>query len=95
MSVYRLHRHLLLHGHESSMFVLEESNQYETVMRFHPSMDGMSRQRRRLRRKSIIKDWRAYAATRPSGYELFSQKRTPFRDALARQLVPCDIAHPN
>ncbi|CAI4032568.1 Glycosyl transferase family 1 [Nitrospira tepida] len=93
MSAYRLHRGLLLHGHESSMFVLEKSSQDETVMRFHPSMDVTSRLRRRFRRKSIAKAWRAYAATRPSGYELFSQDRTPIGDALARQLVPCDVVH--
>jgi glycosyltransferase involved in cell wall biosynthesis len=75
------------------MFVFEKSSQDETVMRFHPSMDVTSRLKRRLRRKSIAKHWSAYAATRPSGYELFSQDRTPIGEALVRQLVPCDIVH--
>ncbi len=94
IAVSRLHRGLLRLGHESSIFVREISDESDpTVKVFTPSSDIRTRLRRRVRRMQITRDWRRYAASRPSGCETFSDDRSPYgADAIA-QLPSCDIVH--
>lgn len=91
LSAYRLHRGLVRTGHDSSMLVKHRSSQDPKVAEFVLPMDLGARWRRRSRRKAIVRSIRPYAQTRPSGFELFSEDRTPYGGSMLEQVPPCDV----
>ncbi len=93
ISAYRLHRGLLLAQQESSMLVLHKASQDETVVEFFPPTDLGSRIKRRFRRRAIVRDAKEYEGRKPSGYEVFSDERSPFGQSILPQIGPCDIVH--
>jgi len=54
-------------------------------------MDLPTRWRRWSRRKAIVRSAALYTATRPAGFELFSEDRTPYGSAVLEQVPPCDV----
>ena len=91
LAAYRLHRGLRRVGHESSMFVARRSSCDPTVLAFAPPTDFVSRMRRRWRRERIARDFSRYRASRPAGYELFSDDRNCHGGTILGQLPPCDV----
>ena len=91
LAAYRLHRGLQRLGHESSMFVATRSSQDPTVIAYSPSNDFVSRVRRRLCRERINRDFSHYRASRPGGYEQFSDDRSCQGATILSQLPPCDL----
>lgn len=91
LATYRLHRGLQRAGHESSMFIVTRSDCDPTVVAFAPPIDFASRIRRRLRRERIARDFAQYRASRPAGYELFSDDRSCYGKTILGQLPPCDV----
>lgn len=89
----QLHRGLLQLGHESVMFVAQTRSavQDPTVMLFHPPMDLRSRLRRRVRSERILRSLAPYQASRPIGYEAFSDDRTPYGADVLPQLPSGDV----
>ncbi len=57
---------------------------------FDASMDWTSRIRRRFRRERIARDFARYSASRPLGFEIFSDDRSEYGDELVKHLPPCD-----
>ncbi|MGB7161393.1 MAG: glycosyltransferase family 4 protein [Tepidisphaeraceae bacterium] len=90
-AAYRLHSGLKRLGHQSTMLVLRRGSKDPDVAQFKIPNDLGSRVRGRLRARRIRKDFEKYAATRPAGYEQFSDDRTPFAGAIVPQLLPCDV----
>ncbi len=91
LAAYRLHRGLQRVGYESTMFVAKRSSCDPTVVAFAPPTDFASRVRRRLRREGIARDFGHYRASRPAGYELFSDDRSCHGGTILGQLPPCDV----
>ncbi|GKS58909.1 glycosyl transferase family 1 [Nitrospira sp.] len=91
LAAYRLHRGLDRLGLDTSMMVKYRSSQDPRVTEFVLPMDLPSRGRRWWRRKTIVRSMAPYAATKPTGFELFSQDRTPYGAALIQQVPPSDI----
>lgn len=91
LAAYRLHRGLQRVGHESSMFVATRSSCDPTVLAFAPPIDFASRIRRRLQRERIARDFSRYRASRPAGYELFSDDRSCHGGTILGQLPACDV----
>lgn len=91
LAAYRLHRGLQRVGYESSMFVATRSSSDPTVLAFAPPTDIASRLRRRLRRERIARDFSRYRASRPAGYELFSDDRSDHGGKIHDQLPSCDV----
>jgi glycosyltransferase involved in cell wall biosynthesis len=73
------------------MFVARRKSHDSTVKVFIPPMDLTSRICRRLRAERISRGFSRYAATRPAGYELFSDDRSCHGATLVSQLPACDI----
>jgi glycosyltransferase involved in cell wall biosynthesis len=91
LSAYRLHRGLLRIGQDSSMLVKIKIGQDPTVDKFVIPMDLSRRWRRWARRKTIIRSAAPYAKSRPPGFELFSEDRTPYGGAVLDQVPPCQV----
>ncbi|MGE3153642.1 MAG: glycosyltransferase family 4 protein [Nitrospiraceae bacterium] len=91
LSAYRLHQGLLRIGQDSSMLVKSKVGQDPTVSEFVIPMDLPSRWRRWTRRKAIVRSATPYATSRPPGFELFSEDRTPYGAALLDQIPPCEV----
>jgi glycosyltransferase involved in cell wall biosynthesis len=91
IAAYRLHRGLLHLGHDSTMLVAEKRTVDPTVQHFLPPRDLFSRLRRRLRRERITRSFGRYCNSRPTGYELFSDDRTPHGGDLLAQLPAADV----
>ncbi len=89
-AAHRVHSGLTRLGHESSMLVLKKTTTDPAVISFKPYADLVHRARRRFRRNAIMRDSARYAATRPAGYEIFSDDRTEHGADVARQIPPCD-----
>jgi glycosyltransferase involved in cell wall biosynthesis len=90
-AAYRLHKTLCRLGQNSSMLVARSTSNDPTVMTVKPSQDILSRLKRRLRRQRIARDFAPYRTSRPEGYEVFSDDRSPHGSDLLRQLPSCDI----
>jgi glycosyltransferase involved in cell wall biosynthesis len=90
-ATYHLHRGLLQLGHDSTLLVAHRRSDEPTVMAFSPPSDWTSRLRRRLRGRQISQNFSRYRNTRPAGYEKFTDDRTPYGSAVARQLPACDV----
>lgn len=91
IAAYRLHWGLLRLGHDSTMLVAEKRTEDPTVQPFEPPRDLFSRLRRRLRREQITRSLARYRNSRPTGYELFSDDRTPHGGDLLAQLPAADV----
>ena len=90
-AAYRLHTGLRRLGHDSSMYVLNRRSKDPHVTAFDASMDWTSRVRRRFRREQIAHDFAKYLQSRPVGFELFSDDRSPCGATIVPQLPPCDV----
>jgi len=77
-ATYRLHKELERLGHQSSMFVVTRSSHDTAVVEFAPATDLMSRLQRWFRGKRIARDFAPYQASRPPGYEPFSDDRSRY-----------------
>jgi glycosyltransferase involved in cell wall biosynthesis len=91
IAAYRLHRGLLRLGHDSTMLVAEKRTEDPAVQLFQPPRDLFSRLQRRLRRERITRSLARYRNSRPAGYELFSDDRTPHGGNLLVQLPAADV----
>ncbi|BCA54125.1 glycosyl transferase family 1 [Nitrospira sp. KM1] len=91
LSAYRLHSGLSVIGHDSSMVVKYRSGQDPKVMEYVLPMNLSSRFQRRVRRNAIVKSLKPYVRTRPPGFELFSEDRTPYGDSVVQQVPACDV----
>ncbi len=92
-AAYRLHDGLVRRGCESTMLVLSRRGADPSVAEFVPPGGLAVRVRRKLRRTVIARQHARYAASRPPGYELFSDDRSPHGDAVAFQLPPADVVN--
>lgn len=90
-AAYRLHIGLQRLGHESSMYVINRRSKDQYVTAFDASMDWTSRIRRRFRREQIARDFARYSASRPPGFEIFSDDRSEYGADLVKHLPPCDV----
>ncbi len=75
------------------MFVKYRSSQDPTIQEFVLPMTWMERWRRRSRRKEIVRSAGLHALTRPPGYELFSDDRTPYGGSVVAQVPSCDVVN--
>jgi glycosyltransferase involved in cell wall biosynthesis len=75
------------------MLVAEKRNGDPAVQLFQPPRDLVSRLRRRLRRKRIRRSFAHYCKSRPAGYALFSDDRTPHGGDLLVQLPAADVVN--
>lgn len=90
-AAHRLHTGLRKMGHDSSMFVANRRSKDPHVTAFDASMDWVSRIRRRIRREQVKRDFARYAASRPAGFEIFSDDRSEFGSDVVKHLPPCDV----
>jgi len=89
----RLHKGLLRRGHESVLFVAQSRSAVKdpTVVLFQPPTDLRSRLRRRVRSERITRSLMRYQASRPTGYEAFSDDRSPYGTDMLTQLPAGDV----
>lgn len=90
-AAYRVHSGLRALGHDSSMYVLAQHTQDETVHAVSPGRAFTDRVRRRFRRKLLEQALKPYLSTRPAGLEIYSEDRTLFGRDILRQLPQADI----
>jgi len=90
-ATYRLHTGLRRLGHDSSMYVVNRRSKDQHVTAFDASMDWNSRIRRRFRRERIARDFARYSASRPPGFEIFSDDRSEYGADLVKHLPSCDV----
>jgi glycosyltransferase involved in cell wall biosynthesis len=90
-AAYRLHKGLQRAGHESVMVVASRTSDDPSVVAFEKPMDGLSLVRRGLRQARIDRDFRRFHRSRPSGYELFSDDRSPYASTLLNQIPACQV----
>src|SRR5215211_4905273 len=90
-AAFRLHTGLKRLGHDSTMLVLRRAGGDPDVIRFKAPADLYSRVRMKFRTRRIQKDFDRYLATRPPGFELFSDDRSSFAEHIVRQIPPCDL----
>lgn len=92
-SAHRLHQGLQRIGCSSTMFAMEKTCPDQTIVRFEPPQGLVDRVGHRIRREAIARDFARYRASRPSGYEMFSDDRGPFPHAMVPQIPPCDVVN--
>src|SRR5438128_1904083 len=92
-AAYRLHQGLQRAGHESVMFVESRTSDDPSVVVFDKPMDGVSLVRRGLRQVWMTRDRNRYRRSRPGGYELFSDDRSPYGSTLLDQIPKCDVVN--
>jgi len=92
-AAYRLHKGLCRLEQESYMLVAERRSEDSSVSNFKPPTDLPSRLRRRFRSKLIDRCFARYRASRPTGYELFSDDRSQYGIDLLKQLPQCDAVN--
>jgi glycosyltransferase involved in cell wall biosynthesis len=92
-SAYRLHQGLQRIGWSSTMFVMEKTCPDQTIVSFEPPQGLAARVRGRIRREVIARDFSQYRASRPLGYEAFSDDRSPFPRAMVGQVPRCDVVN--
>jgi glycosyltransferase involved in cell wall biosynthesis len=90
-AAYRLHQGLERLGHRSSMLVAQRSSSDPAVVALTQPASLAGTLSRYLRRARIMLDFERYRASRPSGYELFSDDRSQYGGALVDLLPPCDL----
>jgi glycosyltransferase involved in cell wall biosynthesis len=95
-AVFRLHEGLLRLGYDSTMFVSRNGRDgCDPTVRVFVPPTGWRRLRRRLRRWQISRSLASYRATRPAGYDAFTDSRSLVGADLLTQLPPCDIVSVN
>jgi len=92
-STYRLHQGLQRIGWSSTMFVMEKTCPDQTIVRFEPPHGLVARARSRIRREVIARDFSQYRASRPLGYEIFSDDRSRFQRTMVAQIPRCDVVN--
>jgi glycosyltransferase involved in cell wall biosynthesis len=90
-AAYRLHTGLRKMGHDSSMYVVNRRSKDPDVTAFDASKDWISRIHRRYRRQRIVRNFARYRASRPAGFEIFSDDRSEYGDDLVKHLPSCDL----
>jgi glycosyltransferase involved in cell wall biosynthesis len=90
-AAYRLYKGLQEIGHDSSMLVASRITDDRNVMTFKKPMDLMNLARRGIRQVRLSRAFAKYTASRPSGYELFSDERSFFASTLLDQIPACDV----
>ncbi len=73
------------------MAVKYRASQDPAISEFVLPMQWKSRWYRRSRRQQIVSSAQQYQATRPAGFELFSDDRTPYGASVLQQMRTCDI----
>jgi glycosyltransferase involved in cell wall biosynthesis len=89
-AAFRLHSGLRRLGVDSKMLVLKRGSSDDAVIALQPRRDFIGRNLRTWRARKIWRDYEQYRPTIPSGVELFSDSRTPYRE-LVSQIPPCDV----
>jgi glycosyltransferase involved in cell wall biosynthesis len=92
-AAYRLHKGLQRAGHESVMFVESRTSDDPSVVLFNKPMDALSLVRRGLRQVWMTRDRNRYQGSRPGGYEVFSDDRSPYAATLLDQIPKCQIVN--
>jgi glycosyltransferase involved in cell wall biosynthesis len=87
----RQHTALQRAGHDSVMVVASRSSDDPSVVAFEKPMDAVSLVRRGVRQVWIDRDFKPYRASRPRGYELFSDERSSYSSTLLNQIPACEI----
>jgi glycosyltransferase involved in cell wall biosynthesis len=91
-AAHRLHKGLQRLGSRSSMFVAYgDTGDKATIALQLPKNGKMRRIRRRVRAFNINRALSRYASSRPSGYDIFSDDRSPYAREVVNQLPPCDV----
>ena len=90
-AAFRVHTGLKRLGHESTMLVYRPGSKDPAVAKYKPQPGFLPRIKRSLRARRIEADHRRYDATRPTGFELFSDDRSPTAGELIGQIPPCDL----
>lgn len=86
-----LHVGLRRLGAGSQLFVRERFGDDPSVTAFVPSVDPDARRARQARADELAREFEAYGATRPAGYERFSDDRSDVAAELLPQLPPADV----
>jgi glycosyltransferase involved in cell wall biosynthesis len=92
-SAYRLHQGLQRIGCSSTMFAMEKTCADQSIVRFEPPQGIVERVGNRIRREAIDRDFAQYRASRPSGYEMFSDDRGPFPSVMVAQIPHYDVVN--
>jgi glycosyltransferase involved in cell wall biosynthesis len=90
-AAFRLHTGLKRLGHDSTMLVYRAGSKDPAVTPYKPVPGFLPRLRRGMRARRIDAEHRRYDATRPPGFELFSDDRSPIAGELLGQIPPCDV----
>jgi glycosyltransferase involved in cell wall biosynthesis len=90
-AAFRVHSGLKRLGHDSTMLVYRAGSKDPSVTKYTPQPGLLPRLRRSLRARRIEADHGKYDATRPAGFELFSDDRSPTAGELISQIPPCDL----
>lgn len=78
-------------GYDSRLFVANRQSDDPTVVAFTPPQDTLSRLRRRLRARQIIRAYNYYQESRPSGNEPFCSDQTQYGSEVTEQLPQADL----
>jgi len=90
-AAYRLHKGLQRIGQESVLFVESRTSDDPRVTAFEKPMDIPSRVRRGLRQIWISRGFNRYRQSRPAGFELFSDDRSPYGSTVLEQIPACQV----
>jgi len=91
-AAYRLHQGLKSIGCSSIIFVTDKTCADPSIVRFEPPTGFLKRIKGRLRHEAIDRDLLQWQ-TSPSGYEMFSDDRTRFQEAVVEQMPSCDVVN--
>jgi glycosyltransferase involved in cell wall biosynthesis len=89
----RQHQALRSAGVESEVHVLAKETQDPEVIAFDYRAGLYERIVRRLRKSAVARNFSAYGASRPDGFELFSDDRVHLRSAVFRGLDEVDLVN--
>ncbi len=90
---YRLHKGLRSLNLDSSMVVINRKSNDPNIMRFNASRHLTDRIQRFMRRQKIRRDFSSYEATRPKGYERFTDDRTQYAGYVRSYTDKVDIVN--
>lgn len=91
-AAYRLHSGLNQLGADSRMFVKNKKSEDSSVIKYkYPT--GLGRILYKIQKNRIESEFFRYRTTRPQGYEIFSDDRSPSRINFISQLGVADIYH--
>jgi glycosyltransferase involved in cell wall biosynthesis len=89
-ATYRLHSGLKQLGIESRMFVRDKNIDNEDIIRYkYPN--GLRKIKYKYRKFLIENDFKRYQTTRPGGFEVFSDDRSPLTTGFSSQLPDADV----